>query len=153
MRSRSTSSLLNTVSTAGIDIFLFLLYVLVLHVTGMSVKMAVTGDPWDPWSAPWNSLLHLTGDDKWTLWVFGTTTLTTVFYWLASAGYLLLDLTTPSWIMRYKVQPDKNTPVDKNHILSVLLLVLFNQVVLGPPAAALSYRRTLGIFGTPQIRS
>ena len=59
MRSKSGASLLPTLGTAGVEILLFLLYVVMLHVLGMVVKLVVTGSPWDPWTAPWTYLLQL----------------------------------------------------------------------------------------------
>ena len=34
-------------------------------------SLIVRGTPWDPWTAPWQAFLHLVGEDKYLLYVFG----------------------------------------------------------------------------------
>ena len=41
-------------------------------------------------------------------------------YWGLSALYTLADVThTPRWLHKYKIQPDKNNPVETRRLLKV----------------------------------
>jgi len=125
---------------AVVNIFYFIGYVLVLHVIGMSANFFLTGSPWDPWTKPWNKFLDLVGEDKYFLYVYGTVAVTTIFYWVAAAGYIFIDLTgKPAFLAKYKIQPQKNAPLSTEKLLKVVKHVLVNQVVLGIPAGMMSW--------------
>merc|ERR1719430_405028 len=70
---------------AVINIIYFLGYVIFFHCVGMLVKLVLIGSPWDPWSGLWTWFLDLVGEDKYTLWVYGTVVVTTIHYWLSAA--------------------------------------------------------------------
>lgn len=54
-----------------------------------------------------------------------------VSFWWVNAILLVMDLTgQPSWLVKYKVQPDKNTPLDRTKLKRALKTVLFNNLVL-----------------------
>ena len=57
------------------------------------VNYLVTGSPWDPWTKPWHLFLDTFGENSYNLYVYGTTFVTTVFFWLSAAGYLFIDIT------------------------------------------------------------
>merc|ERR1712172_103789 len=73
-----TSKGRHTLGRAVQDISHFLGYVLCLHGLGMLGSFIVRGTPWDPWTAPWHAFLRLAGEDKFLLYAFGTTVVTTV---------------------------------------------------------------------------
>ena len=78
----------------------------------------------------------------------GTTIVTTVFFWIAASGYMFVDLTgRPAFIFkwvtmpqsvrgavllqfvcRYKIQPEKNAPLEMKKLMKVVRHVLVNQV-------------------------
>jgi len=59
-----------------------------------------------------------------SLWAF-------LVYWTVGLAYTALDVWTPNWAERYKIQPGTNTPVDKTRLWSAVKRVLFNQLVVG----------------------
>merc|ERR1711884_818818 len=125
---------------AVINICYFLGYILALHVIGLAANYVLTGTPWDPWTKPWNMLLDLLGVDQYFLYVYGTTIVTTVFFWIAASGYMFVDLTgRPAFIFKYKIQPEKNSPLEMKKLMKVVRHVLVNQVVLGVPMGMLSF--------------
>lgn len=114
------------------SIFFFLGYIVVLHGVGMLLCYMSTGTPWDPWTKPWNMFLDVVGDDRYNLWVYGTTIQIIVSYWIFAAGYMFLDITgQPAFLMKYKIQQDKNTPLSYDKLWTVICHVLTNQVVVG----------------------
>jgi len=130
----------HTLGRALQDISHFLGYVLCLHGLGMLGSLIVRGTPWDPWTAPWQAFLHLVGEDKYLLYVFGTVAVTTLHFWISAAFYLYLDLTgKPGFLYKYKMQQDKNFPVSPAKVWKVAKHVLVNQIVLGIPAGMASY--------------
>jgi len=134
-----SSSLPPVFLSAAMDVAFFFLFVLFFHGLGMVVKLILTGDAWDPWSGPWNAFLDLVGDDKYYLWVYGTFAVPSVFYWLAALFYTTLDLYgSPTFLMKYKIQPEKNAPVERAKLIMCIKRVLFNQF-LSIPGGMLSY--------------
>jgi len=117
---------------AVINILYFLGYVIFFHSVGMLVKLVLTGSPWDPWSDLWTWFLGWVGEDKYTLWVYGTVVVTTIHYWATAGLYLYIDITGhPTWLAKYKIQPEKNVPLSTDKLIKVVKHVLFNQLVLG----------------------
>ena len=50
----------------------------------------------------------------------GTFLVTTFFYWLSAAIFMVMDYTQmPSFLMKYKIQPGKNTPPPTSKVLKV----------------------------------
>ena len=44
----------------------------------------------------------------------------TIFYWSSAGVYALMDFTQmPKFLMKYKIQDDKNVPLDRNRFLKV----------------------------------
>lgn len=82
----------------------------------------------------WESFVKATGADvnDVNLWFHGTAVISTLVYWLVGALYLYMDLTgRPQFMRKYKIQPGANAPLDRNKLKPVLLVVLFNQFVVG----------------------
>eukprot|EP00092_Neocalanus_flemingeri_P017284 GFUD01018692.1.p1 GENE.GFUD01018692.1~~GFUD01018692.1.p1 ORF type:complete len:361 (+),score=65.23 GFUD01018692.1:101-1084(+) len=125
---------------ALVNIFYFLGYIVFFHCVGMLINLLVTGSPWDPWSGFWNVFLDFVGEDKYYLWVYGTVGVTTLHYWISAAGYMFIDLTgKPAFLAKYKIQPEKNTPLPMAKLMKVVQHVLVNQIVLGIPSGMASY--------------
>jgi len=64
-----------------------------------------------------------------------------IVFWTANALLLVVDLTgRPQFIAKYKVQQDKNVPLDREKLKKVLRTVVFNNVVLNAVFALPMYR-------------
>merc|ERR1712198_262847 len=125
---------------AFINILYFLGFILCLHGIGLTANYILTGSPWDPWTKPWLMFLSTFGDDKYLLYVYGSTFVTTIVFWIAASGYLFIDITGyPKFLAKYKIQPEKNAPVDLKKLWKVSKHVLINQIVLGIPGMMLTY--------------
>lgn len=98
----------------------------------------------DFWQAGWDRIMDYSGDDTFTYWVYGSLILSVAVYWLIGGIYTLLDVANkPAALRRYKIQPGTNEPVDSNRLVQVILLVLFNQFVVGIPVAMLMHKAML----------
>ncbi|KAM7347052.1 fatty acid hydroxylase domain-containing protein 2-like [Cochliomyia hominivorax] len=88
----------------------------------------------------WNDLLNLTGDDPQNVWVFGTTIVFIVVYWLNASWYTFMDLTNkPKFLTKYKIQSGKNEPFDLNKLKPVILNVLINHTIVTIPVNFVLY--------------
>lgn len=66
----------------------------------------------------------------------GTFLITSTVFWGVNALFLLIDLSDgpiSNFLRRYKIQEDKNTPLDTQKLLSSIRVVLFNQIVVSIP--------------------
>jgi fatty acid hydroxylase domain-containing protein 2 len=64
----------------------------------------------------------------------------------------VIDITNkPSFLRRYKIQPNTNEPVNTKKLTNVVLSVLFNQIFVGIPFAIFSYY-LLKFRGIPNVR-
>ncbi|XP_075155669.1 fatty acid hydroxylase domain-containing protein 2-like [Haematobia irritans] len=82
----------------------------------------------------WNDLLDIIGDDPQTIWVFGTTAVFMLVYWLNASWYTFMDITNrPKFVRKYKIQPGKNEPVETKKLIEGILNVLMNQTIVGIP--------------------
>lgn len=74
----------------------------------------------DFWQALWDRILDTVGEDPVTLLVYGSLFVTTFVYWFVGGIYTLLDIyNKPPAIMRYKIQPGMNEPVDNKRLMKV----------------------------------
>ncbi|KAL5276005.1 FAXDC2.2 family protein [Megaselia abdita] len=84
----------------------------------------------------WEVFLNLVGNEDNSavgmLWVFGSFAITTGFYWVLSGLYLFMDITgRPKALQKYRIQKDRNNPLDMQKLQVVIKQVLFNQFVMG----------------------
>ncbi|XP_060531114.1 fatty acid hydroxylase domain-containing protein 2-like [Cylas formicarius] len=106
----------------------------------------------DFWQAQWNKFLNVAGEDPYYLWVFGTTALTIIVYWIFGGIYTFLDVTNkPAALRRYKIQPGTNEPVDTKKLLEVISCVIINQTLVGLPSSFVMYW-AMRWRGFPEIR-
>lgn len=106
----------------------------------------------DFWQAQWDKILDTFGEDPFYLWIYGSTFLTMLVYWVFGGIYTIMDVTNkPAILRRYKIQPGTNEPVDNTRLLKVIGWVLFNQLAVGLPMAYLSYQ-IISYRGMPDIR-
>ncbi|XP_077984868.1 fatty acid hydroxylase domain-containing protein 2-like [Glandiceps talaboti] len=79
----------------------------------------------------WLQVYETFDGNQWAIGVYGTLVVITVPYWILASLFLFVDVTgRPEFIVRYKVQPDKNAPVDPVKLRKAILTVLFNQIVV-----------------------
>lgn len=106
----------------------------------------------DFWQASWDQILDTMGEDPYMLWVYGTLAVNIAVYWMVGALYTIWDVTNkPGAIMRYKIQPGMNEPVNTKRLLKVIGWVLFNQIVVTFLMSVMSYR-AMQWRGYPSIR-
>ncbi|XP_054755994.2 fatty acid hydroxylase domain-containing protein 2-like [Lytechinus pictus] len=58
-----------------------------------------------------------------------------VQYWLVCAFFLIVDLTRPSFIIKYKMQPTQNDPIPEGKLRKAVLTVIANQTLVTFPIA------------------
>ncbi|XP_050934661.1 fatty acid hydroxylase domain-containing protein 2 isoform X1 [Lates calcarifer] len=94
----------------------------------------------DFWQNLWTKLyLAFEGHDA-ALFFFGTMLFPTLTFWVSNALLLLVDTTgKPSFITRYRIQVDKNNPVDPVKLRHAVKTVLFNQVFISGPMVVVVY--------------
>lgn len=94
----------------------------------------------DFWQRTWNNIYLLCYEDDFIVGVFATTFFTIIIFWLANSFLIFLDVTgTPSFLLNYKVQPDKNCPLSLKDLKKIYHRVLFNQIIVGLPMSFVSF--------------
>lgn len=94
----------------------------------------------DFWQNLWTKLyVAYEGHDA-SLFFLGTMLAPTLAFWGSNALLLWVDITgTPSFITRYRIQLDKNNPVDPAKLRQALKCVLFNHVVISGAMTVVVY--------------
>ncbi|XP_070839035.1 fatty acid hydroxylase domain-containing protein 2 [Chaetodon trifascialis] len=94
----------------------------------------------DFWQNLWMKLLVTFEGHETVLFYLGTMLVPTLVFWLANALLLLVDTTgKPSFITRYRIQVDKNNPVDPAKLRHALKVVIFNHVCISGPMVVAAY--------------
>ncbi|XP_013101065.2 fatty acid hydroxylase domain-containing protein 2 [Stomoxys calcitrans] len=89
----------------------------------------------------WNNFLDLVGDDPFTVYVVGSTILVLAIYWTYAGIFAIIDYTQrPKWLVKHKIQPDQNVPLDMEKFWKAVKVVLFNQLITTPLALYVSYQ-------------
>ncbi|XP_005105015.1 fatty acid hydroxylase domain-containing protein 2 [Aplysia californica] len=87
----------------------------------------------DFWQRQWAAMYNQVGNEL-LLTTVGSFVFTVSVFWLANAVLLVLDLTGwPAFLLKYKIQADKNNPVKKSDLLRAVKVAIFNQTVVGIP--------------------
>ncbi|XP_031428200.1 fatty acid hydroxylase domain-containing protein 2 [Clupea harengus] len=94
----------------------------------------------DFWQTQWSKLLlHYEGSEA-TLFFLGTMLVPWVSFWLLNALFMVADSTgKPTFITRYRIQQDKNSPVDPERLRNAVKTVLRNQIFLSVPLVVMTY--------------
>jgi len=88
----------------------------------------------DFWQDQWTKLYVMYEGREAALFFSGTMTVPFVAFWVTNGLLLLVDMTgKPSFITRYRIQVDKNNPVDPVKFRNALKQVVFNQVLISGP--------------------
>jgi methylsterol monooxygenase len=88
----------------------------------------------DYWQSKWEWIYELFEGDELLLAITMTVVVSVSVFWLFNLALFVLDVTQrPQFLLKYKIQPDKNVPVDRRKLVTTILWVLFNQTVVGIP--------------------
>ncbi|XP_051258544.1 fatty acid hydroxylase domain-containing protein 2 [Dicentrarchus labrax] len=103
----------------------------------------------DFWQNLWTKLyLNFEGHEA-SLFYFGTMFFPTLSFWATNALLLLVDTTgKPSFITRYRIQVDRNNPVDPAKVRHAVKYVIFNQVFISGPMVVVAYQ-LMSLRGNP----
>ncbi|XP_028839182.1 fatty acid hydroxylase domain-containing protein 2 [Denticeps clupeoides] len=94
----------------------------------------------DFWQTQWSKLLLLFQGKEASLFFVGTMLVPTGMFWLFNGIFMLADTTgKPSFITRYRIQLDKNNPVDSAHLHHAIKIVLRNQLFYSAPMVFVTY--------------
>ncbi|CAL8365503.1 unnamed protein product [Lota lota] len=98
----------------------------------------------DFWQNLWTRLYLQYEGQHAVLFYLGTMLAPLLAFWITNGLFLLVDVTgRPSFITRYRVQADKNSPVDQQKLWHAIRQVVFNQVVVsGPMVVGVYYLMT-----------
>lgn len=103
----------------------------------------------DFWQNQWTKVyLHFEGHDT-ALFYLGTMLVPSLVMWSFNGLLMLVDTTgKPSFITRYRIQMDKNSPVDPVKLRHAVKTVMFNQVFISGPMVVAVYH-LMSWRGTP----
>lgn len=74
------------------------------------------------------------------MYLYATTIFTFSVYWIFGGVFTLMDVTLkPTFIRKYKVQPETNEPIDNVKLIRAIKVILFNQIIVGVPLTFISY--------------
>jgi len=94
----------------------------------------------DFWQRQWDKIYDGFGGDEFKISAVGTFVVSLTVYWVIGIIYTLIDITgQPAALLKYKMQPGKNEPLERWRLTKVVLIVLFNQFVIGIPATVFCY--------------
>ncbi|XP_030564712.1 fatty acid hydroxylase domain-containing protein 2 [Drosophila novamexicana] len=103
--------------------------------------------------ARWLALLDVIGNDPMHLWVFGTTIIIFIVYWLYAAIFTLMDITKrPKFLRKYKIQPGQNEPLDLGRLWRAVKMVLFNLTVVNLTITWCLYVLVLKHYNSIEVR-
>ncbi|XP_066572573.1 fatty acid hydroxylase domain-containing protein 2 [Amia ocellicauda] len=94
----------------------------------------------DFWQTQWTKLHIAFSDNDWALFFLGTMIVPTLSFWLFNSVLMVADLTgKPTFITRYRIQMDKNNPVDPVKLRQAVKTVFYNQLFLSMPMVVAMY--------------
>jgi len=128
-----------------VDYLYFFMPLVIVHNVGWLLKPLLTDDTRGPWEIIWHHFLDTADafglEDRYWLFVYGTTFVTLAFYWSTAMAFMFMDYTQqPAFLMKYKIQQGKNTPPNTAKVIKVFLTVNFN-LLMGIPASMLAYEQ------------
>ena len=85
-----------------------------------------------------NNKNKITGEDPFTLEVWGSLIVTNAVFWGVGSIYSYFDVTsTPKFLRKYKIQPGTNEPVDPKKFKQLVQTVFINTFIFGKTASTL----------------
>jgi sterol desaturase/sphingolipid hydroxylase (fatty acid hydroxylase superfamily) len=92
------------------------------------------------WQSVWEKIHELAGGNEIILAVWGSWIVSNFVFWAVNSFLIFLDVTgKPQVLLKYKIQEDKNVPVDTGRLLHAIRVVLFNQTIIGLPFIYVAY--------------
>lgn len=93
------------------------------------------------WSSLWGMIYRAHGENDFILWVFGSVVMTDAVFILANVFFTFVDLTArPAFMLQYKIQEDKNVPVNWAKYKKALWRVAFNSTVVSAVVNLVTYK-------------
>ncbi|CAN9501152.1 unnamed protein product [Ophioblennius macclurei] len=94
----------------------------------------------DFWQNLWTKLYVAFEGHEEALFYLGTMLAPFVAFWASNALLLIADTTgKPNFITRYRIQTDKNNPVDPDKLRHAVKTVFFNQIFISAPMVVICY--------------
>uniref|UniRef100_A0A8I5ZS99 Fatty acid hydroxylase domain containing 2 n=1 Tax=Rattus norvegicus TaxID=10116 RepID=A0A8I5ZS99_RAT len=94
----------------------------------------------DFWQTRWETLLSTFEGNEWILYIIGVVLVPGLCFWGFNGLLLMVDRTgKPTFISRYRIQLDKNEPVDPVKLRQSIRTVIFNQSVISFPMLVILY--------------
>lgn len=92
------------------------------------------------WQSKWEYVHRYFNGDEMAIALWGSFIVISLTFWSFNGFLFFLDLTgRPQFLTKYRIQPDKNQPVEKKKLISAILLVAFNLNVLSLPFFYLTF--------------
>eukprot|EP00112_Aurelia_sp_Birch-Aquarium-sp1_P004462 Seg1507.11 transcript_id=Seg1507.11/GoldUCD/mRNA.D3Y31 product="Fatty acid hydroxylase domain-containing protein 2" protein_id=Seg1507.11/GoldUCD/D3Y31 len=105
------------------------------------------------WEDRWNDVYLAFGKDRFLMGMFGGTVFPALVFWLFGGLFIFVDVTgRPAFLLKYKIQDDKNTPVEWEKLKKAIKVCLFNQFVVGSFFTVICYPlfKWRGVGVTPE---
>ncbi|CAN0347814.1 fatty acid hydroxylase domain-containing protein 2 [Lampetra fluviatilis] len=103
----------------------------------------------DFWQSQWALFYNAYKDEPFKIFVFCSMVVPTGMFWLFNALLMCVDVTGwPAFFLRYKIQADKNVPVDPAKLRNAIFTVLANQLFISFPMVLIAYVISLWRGGT-----
>ncbi|XP_063303915.1 fatty acid hydroxylase domain-containing protein 2-like [Pelobates fuscus] len=94
----------------------------------------------DFWQSQWGKLHDYFGGNELALFSLGAMVIPSLSFWMYNAVLMIIDLTgKPNFITRYRIQIEKNDPVDSAKLRHAVITVLLNQLLISFPMVLLMY--------------
>jgi len=93
----------------------------------------------DFWQRHWEKVYDYLDGDSFTLGVWGTYVVSNSTYVGLNIIFLIFDLIQPKFLWQFKVQEDKNVPLDKQKLWNAIKTVSVNLTVYGGMASIASF--------------
>ncbi|XP_053504456.1 fatty acid hydroxylase domain-containing protein 2 isoform X2 [Ictalurus furcatus] len=94
----------------------------------------------DFWQTQWTRLYTAFDGNEAYLFFIGTMLMPTFCFWVFNGFLMIVDSTgKPAFVTRYRIQQDKNNPVELERVWWAVKVVLCNQLFLSVPLVVLTY--------------
>lgn len=119
----------------GLVIFLCLRNSLIWHM------QQFWGASGDFWQRQWANMNDFFNQDDLLIFFIGSFLFTFCVFWLANLLFIIMDVTGwPSFLVKYKIQADKNSPLRLSDLARAVKIALYNQIVVSLPFMFVMYK-------------
>lgn len=86
------------------------------------------------WQSKWDSIYDIFNGNDMALAMWGLIIVSCGSFWVFNSFLLIVDVTEwPKFLLRYKIQPTANVPINRKKLRSALFWVFFNLTIVGLP--------------------